>query len=79
MLSEIPELATGFTSESDDNSIHPFQTKLFWYWCIIIHNYVKEEVRCDRMQDIDLSCKSEAPGNMMRSPGFSIIHKADNP
>ena len=34
---------------------------------------------CDRMQDIDLPCKSEAPGNMMRSPGFSIIHKADNP
>ena len=33
----------------------------------------------DRMQDIDLPCKKKAAGNMMRSPGFSIIHKADNP
>ena len=23
--------------------------------------------------------KLKAPGNMMRSPAFSIIHKADNP
>ena len=34
---------------------------------------------CDRMQDIDLSWKIEAPGNMMCSLGFWIIHKADNP
>ena len=35
---------------------------------------------CDRIQDIDLPCKNwKAPGNMMRSPGLSIIHKADNP
>ena len=31
------------------------------------------------IQDIELPWEIEAPGNMMLSPGFSIIHKADNP
>ena len=38
------------------------------------------ELRChDIIQDIELPWEIEAPGNMMLSPGFSIIHKADNP
>ena len=50
-----------------------FRTKLTF----LASSFMEEELRC--MQYIDLPCKIEAPGNMMRAPGFWIIHKADIP